>query len=53
MTRYVKEAEEDQRIADLLKILREKDVGENFADAKSKDNIKADSLDSVKFNFIS
>jgi hypothetical protein len=43
----VKEIEEDQRISDLLKILRERDVADNYADAKSRDNITADNLDSV------
>ena len=42
-----KEIEDDQRISDLLKILRERDVADNYADTKSKDNITAENLDTV------
>lgn len=53
MTRYVKEIEDDQRISDLLKILRERDVADNYADTKSKDNITAENLDLVNALFVS
>ena len=53
MTRYVKEIEDDQRISDLLKILRERDVADNYADTKSKDNITAENLDLVNALFLS
>lgn len=48
MSRHIKEIEEDQRISDLLKILRERDVGDNYSDTASRDHLTAESLDSVK-----
>jgi DNA primase large subunit len=47
LTRHLKEIEDDQRVADLLKILRERDVGENYADTKSKDHLTFENLDSL------
>ena len=47
----MKEIEEDQRISDLLKILRERDVADNYADAKSREHITVDNLDSVFIYF--
>lgn len=47
MSRHIKEIEEDQRISDLLKILRERDVGENYTDTATRDHLTAESLDSV------
>ena len=47
LSRHLKEVEEDQRIADLFKILRERDVAENYADAQSKENLTMESLDGV------
>lgn len=47
MSRFIKEIEEDERIADLLKILRERDIGENYADTQSRENLTAESLDTV------
>ena len=47
LSRYVKEVEEDQRVSDLLKILRERDVAENYGDTQTRDHLTAESLDSV------
>ena len=47
LSRHLKEVEEDQRIADLFKILRERDVAENYADAQSKENLTMESLEGV------
>lgn len=47
MSRHIKEIEEDQRISDLLKILRERDVGDNYTDSAVRDHLTAESLDSV------
>jgi hypothetical protein len=43
--------EDDQRISDLLKILRERDVAENYGDAQTRDHLTAESLDAVNNNF--
>jgi hypothetical protein len=53
VSRYIKDIEEDDRLADLLKILREKDVGDSYSDNQNQEQILADNLDSVKFNFFS
>lgn len=47
MSRHIKEIEEDQRISDLLKILRERDVGDSYTDTAVRDHLTAESLDSV------
>ncbi|CAF0760455.1 unnamed protein product [Brachionus calyciflorus] len=46
LSRHIKEIEEDQRISDLLKILRERDIGENYSDTTARDHLTAESLDS-------
>lgn len=51
--RHIREIEEDQRIADLLKILRERDIGENYSNTQSRDNLTAESLDPVRRVLIS
>jgi hypothetical protein len=51
LSRRIKEIEEDQRISDLLKILREKDVSENFSDSKTREHLTAESLDNVFFSY--
>ncbi len=48
LARHIKEIEEDQRLADLLKVLRERDVGDNYADTQSRENLTAESLDPVR-----
>ena len=53
LSRYVKEVEEDQRVSDLLKILRERDVAENYGDTQTRDHLTAESLDSVNNQFFS
>ena len=52
LSRYVKEIEEDERISDLLRILRERDVGDNFSEIQSKEHITMESLDAVSFIII-
>lgn len=47
LSRFIKEIEEDQRISELLKILRERDISENYADTATRDHLTAESLDSV------
>jgi hypothetical protein len=43
----MKEIEEDSRISELFRILRERDISENYADTESREHITAESLDSV------
>ena len=51
LSRHIRELEEDERVRELLKILRERDVGgDNYANAKSRENISAESLDPVRRN---
>jgi len=48
MSRHIKEIEDDERLSELFRILRERDTSNNYADVP-KDSITADSLDSVIF----
>ena len=45
--RHIKEIEDDERLSELFRILRERDISNNYADVP-KDSITADSLDAVK-----
>ena len=47
LARHIKEIEEDQRIADLLRVLRERDVGDNYADSQTREHLTAESLDNL------
>lgn len=47
LSRHIKDIEQDERIAELLRILRERDIGENFADTQSKEHLTADMMDSL------
>ena len=39
--------EEDQRLNDLLTILREKNVAESFTEAETRDQLTAESIETV------
>ena len=49
LARHIKEIEEDQRIADLLRVLRERDVGDNYADSQTREHLTAESLEAVNY----
>ncbi len=52
MSRYIKEIEEDERVSELLKILRERDVAESYADSKTRDHLTAENLDQVSIYIV-
>ena len=45
--RNIKEIEEDDRYAELFRVLRERDVAENYADTQTQEHLTAEMLDSV------
>ena len=45
--KFAKEFEDDPRMSELFRILRERDTAENFAHTEAKDCITAESLDPV------
>lgn len=47
LSKHIREIEEDQRISDLLKLLRERDIGENYANTQTRDHLTAESIDSL------
>lgn len=46
MSRYIKEIEDDERLSELFRILRERDISNSYTDTP-KDALTADSLDGV------
>ena len=47
LSRNIRYIEEDQRINELLTILRERNVGNTYNDAESREHLTVESLDSV------
>ena len=47
LSKFAKDFEDDPRLSELFRILRERDTSENFANAESKEHIKAESLDNL------
>ena len=47
LSRYIKEIEDDERLSELFRILRERDISNSYADVP-KDSIVAENLDPVK-----
>jgi hypothetical protein len=52
LSRQIKYIEEDQRINELLTILRERNVGNTFSDTESREHLTAESLDPVSWGLI-
>lgn len=47
LSRQIRHIEEDQRINDLLAILRERNVGNSYNETESREHLTAESLDQV------
>lgn len=47
LSKFSKEFEDDPRMSELFRILRERDTSDNFANTESKEHITAESLDSL------
>ncbi len=47
LSKFAKDFEDDPRLAELFRIVRERDTSENFANAESKEHITAESLDAL------
>lgn len=49
LSKFAKEFEDDPRMSELFRILRERDTSDNFANSEAKDHLTSDSLDPVIF----
>jgi hypothetical protein len=47
LSRNIRYIEEDQRIVELLTILRERNVGNTYSESESRDHLTAESLEQV------
>jgi len=45
LSKFAKEFEDDPRMSELFRILRERDTSDNFANSEAKDHLTSDSLD--------